>query len=90
MKGLFSIQRLARSRHQFASYRAPGSGGLLQKLRSPGPALPGSDCDPRCAGEALAPLPWNQEQEPAILAREAKMLASAYILKGRGPSVERH
>ena len=61
-------------------------GGL--RLRSPGPARRRSQWDPRCAAEALTPPDGIRSRSLPYWRGEAKTIASAYILRGRGPSVE--
>ena len=63
------------------------SGGL--RLRSPGAARRRSQWDPRCAAASLTPPDGIRSRSLPYSRGEAKTIASAYILKGRGPSVER-
>jgi hypothetical protein len=92
MKALLSIPRLAQSRtigSPFVSYRAPGFGRLPQRLRSRAWLADVLTGIPRCAAEALTPPDGIRSRSLPYSTGEAKTIASAYILRGRGPSVER-
>ena len=92
MKALLSIPRLGTIASHRESFRqlqsARISGSLPQRLRSPGRLADVLTGIPRCAAEALTPPDGIRSRSLPYWRGEAKTIASAYVLKGRGPSVE--